>query len=486
MGNVQDLSQKVIEIIKNSDVLIGAKRMLDMFNHDNKYTSYIANDIFDYIENSNYRNYVILMSGDTGFFSGTERLLPLIKHHNVVVHSGVSSVSYLSSKIGVSWNDSKILSIHGRECNYISAIDRNSKVFLLTGGNIKEVCQNLIYFNLDVNIIIGENLSQNDEKISMGKPKNFINRDFSTLSIMYIENPNAKDITRIGIPDSEFIRGKVPMTKSEVRTVSISKCNIEDASICWDIGAGTGSISVEMAFLCSSGMVYSVEKKHDGVELIKENCKKFRVSNIEILEGNAEDIVQDLPTPNIVFIGGSGGELSKILNVAFEKNPSVRVVLNCVTLETLNQIMEYLKLVNIEDYEITQIGITRTNKISKYNMLKAENPIFVVSFKGINVKNLFLEFEKWYQDRLLIWKSYDIHVDSINRCNTQYHLQLSSKDVFAHVGLYISCNLCWVDFEAVSINGEDFNSVNNPFENVESIENVTQEFENFIRGIKDE
>lgn len=486
MGNIQDLSQKVLETIQNSDVLIGAKRMLDMFNHNNKYSSYISDDISNYIENSNYENFVILMSGDTGFFSGTDKVLPLIKHHNVVVHSGISSVSYLSSKIGVSWNDSKVLSIHGRECNYVSAIDKNNKVFLLTGGNIKEVCESLIYFNLDVNIIIGENLSQEDEKISYGKPHDFINKDFSTLSVMYIENLNAKNTTRIGIPDNEFIRGKVPMTKSEVRAVSISKCNIEDTSICWDIGAGTGSVSVEMAMLCPNGMVYAVEKKHDGVELIKDNCKKFRVSNIEILEGNSEDIIKDLPTPDIVFIGGSSGKLSKILDIAFEKNSSVRVVLNCVTLETLNQIMEYLKLVNIEDYEITQIGITRTNKISKYNMLKAENPIFVVSFEGINIKNLFLEFEKWYQERLPIWKSYNIHVDSINKCDTQYHLQLSSKDVFAHVGLYISCNLCWVDFEAVSMNGEDFNSVNNPFYDAECIEKVTQRFENFIRGIKNE
>ncbi|MGN1412145.1 MAG: precorrin-6y C5,15-methyltransferase (decarboxylating) subunit CbiE [Oscillospiraceae bacterium] len=380
MGNVQDLSQKVIETIKDSDVLIGAKRMLDMFNHDSKYTSYIPNDISNYIENSNYQNYVILMSGDTGFFSGTDKLLPLIKHHNVVVHSGISSVSYLSSKIGVSWNGSKILSIHGRECNYISAIDRNSKVFLLTGGNVEEVCNSLIYYNLEVDIIIGENLSQEGEKISQGKPWDFIGKEFSTLSIMYIENPNAKNVTRIGIPDSEFIRGKVPMTKSEIRAVSISKCNIEETSICWDIGAGTGSVSVEMAMLCSNGKVYAVEKNHEGVELIKDNCKKFRLSNVEIIEDNAEKVIQNLPMPNIIFIGGSGGELSKILDVALEKNPNVRVVLNCVTLETLTQTLDYLSFRNIKDYDITQVGITHINKVSKYNMLKAENPIFIISF----------------------------------------------------------------------------------------------------------
>lgn len=484
MGNVQELSSKVLDIINGSDVLIGAKRMLDMFNHENKYNSYLSADISNYINSCNYENICVLMSGDTGFFSGTEKLLPLIEHHNVTVHSGISSVSYLSSKIGISWNDSKILSVHGRECNYISAIDRNRKVFLLTGGNVKEVCQSLIYYNLDVDIIVGENLSQQEEKIYYGKPIDFINQEFSTLSTMYIENSNARDITRVGIPDDDFIRGKVPMTKSEVRAVSISKLNVESSSICWDIGAGTGSVSIEIALLCHQGKVFSIEKNHEGVELIKENSKKFRTSNIEIIEEKAENVVDTLPPPNRVFIGGSGGELPQILDVAFKKNPQVRVVVNCITLETLNQVLNYIDYSNIKDYEITQIGISRTKKISKYNMLKAENPIFVISFEGVNINKLILEFEKWYQERLPFWNEHTIHVDNIKKCDTQYHLDLSSKSGFGHVGFYISNNLCWVDFEAVSVDNLNFNRINNPFEDAKSIEKVTQEFENFMRGIK--
>lgn len=381
MGNLEDLSKKVVEKIQNSDVLIGAERMLNMFPNKNKYVSYNPNDIAKYINDISLKNIVILMSGDTGFFSGTKKLLSLIDSNNVTIYSGISSVSYLSSKIGISWNDSKILSIHGRECNYISAIDKNKKVFLLTGGNIKQVCNSLIYYNLDVDIIIGENLSQQNERISYGKPIDFINKEFSTLSIMYIGNPNAKDITNIGICDDDFIRGNIPMTKSEVRAISISKCNIEDNFICWDIGAGTGSVSIEMAKLCENGKVYAVEKNHEGVELIKKNSQKFRVSNIEIIEGNAKDIVNTLPTPNVIFIGGSGGKMFDILDIGRIKNPNVRVVINCVTLETLNQVLDYLKLNNIQNYDITQIAITRTNKISSYNMLKAENPIFVISMQ---------------------------------------------------------------------------------------------------------
>jgi len=170
------------------------------------------------------------------------------------------------------------------------------------------------------------------------------------------------------------------MTKSEVRAISISRCNVEDSSVCWDIGAGTGSVSVEMALLCPNGFVYAVEKNLQAITLIEENLKKFKVSNTKIICDNAESIVETLPTPNIVFIGGSSGGLSAILDVARQKNPTVRVVVNCITLETLNQTLEYIKSKDIQDYQISQVSVSRINKISKYNMLKGENPVFIISF----------------------------------------------------------------------------------------------------------
>jgi precorrin-6Y C5,15-methyltransferase (decarboxylating) len=257
-------------------------------------------------------------------------------------------------------------------------VDRTVRTYLLTGGEVGEVCRTLETYNLNnVDIVVGENLSRDDEKLHFGKPKDFINREFSTLSVMYIENPNAKDVTNVGIPDSEFLRGSVPMTKSEVRAVSVSKCRLAHDSTCWDIGAGTGSVSVELALLSPDGMVYAVEKNPEGVELIQENAKRFRTSNVITIEGNAENVVETLPPPDVVFIGGSGGKLSRILSVALEKNPNARIIVNCITLETLTLAVDFADSHSLQ-CEVTQVSVTRTQRISRYHMFKAENPVYIV------------------------------------------------------------------------------------------------------------
>jgi precorrin-6Y C5,15-methyltransferase (decarboxylating) len=379
MGNPLELPPKSLEAINSSEVLIGAKRMVETFNRPS-YTTYHPDEIAQYINTCEYSKLTVLMSGDTGFFSGTKKLLPLLRHHNVKVYSGTSSVSYLSAKVGIPWDSSEVLSVHGRSSNYISAVDRHPVVYLLTGGNVSAVCESLVYYHLeDVTITLGENLSLEDENITTGKPSDYIGKEYSSLSVMCIENPHAIDTIRVGIPDSEYVRGRVPMTKAEVRAVSVSKCMVDSTSTCWDIGAGTGSVSVELALLSPKGTVYAVEKNPEGVALIRENARKFRVSNVVPLEGNAETVVQSLPSPDVVFIGGSSGSLKSILEVALTKNPQVRVVANCITLETLTTLLEYSTYPN---FEVTQVAITRTNALGKYHMLKAENPVYVVAFNG--------------------------------------------------------------------------------------------------------
>jgi precorrin-6Y C5,15-methyltransferase (decarboxylating) len=139
---------------------------------------------------------------------------------------------------------------------------------------------------------------------------------------------------------------------------------------------------VELALQCPDGTVYAIEKNPLAVELVKANAKKFRTANIQTMECNVKDVVNSLPSPDVVFVGGSSGELSNVLDVALEKNPHARVVVNSVTLETLSQTVDYIKSRGILDYDVTQIGITRTHSVGKYSMLKAENPVYVISFGG--------------------------------------------------------------------------------------------------------
>ena len=167
------------------------------------------------------------------------------------------------------------------------------------------------------------------------------------------------------------------MTKSEVRSVCTAKLEVGSDSICWDIGCGTGSVAIEMAFLCPNGKVYAVEKNEEAVRLTSENRIKFGCDNIEIISGNAESVVETLPEPDCVFVGGSSGSLKKIITAVMEKNPFAKIVVTAVSLETLNQCIEIFDSIGAET-EIMQIAVTRTRKVGRHTMFAAENPIFII------------------------------------------------------------------------------------------------------------
>ena len=191
---------------------------------------------------------------------------------------------------------------------------------------------------------VGENLSYENEKIFAKPASELTEYKGDPLSVICAVNENAG--TRLethGIRDEEFIRGKAPMTKEEVRTVSLSKLRLTADSVCYDVGAGTGSLSIEMALRAHQGQVWAIEKKEDAVELIHRNKLKFAADNLEIVEGLAPEALKDLPAPTHAFIGGSSGNLKEIVKLLLEKNPQVRIVINCITLETVSEALETAK-----------------------------------------------------------------------------------------------------------------------------------------------
>lgn len=188
---------------------------------------------------------------------------------------------------------------------------------------------------------------------------------------------------RLGIPDEEFIRGKVPMTKEEIRILSVVKLQLDNDSVVYDIGAGTGSVAVEMAGQCPKGMVYAIEKNPEAVSLIGKNKDKFGVCNMEIIEGTAPRCLSDLPKPTHVFIGGSSGNLLEIIRIVREKNFDARFVVNAVTLETLAQLQKIPEVFpEYADMEVVQVGISKSRAVGNYHLMCAENPVYVVVFGG--------------------------------------------------------------------------------------------------------
>lgn len=181
--------------------------------------------------------------------------------------------------------------------------------------------------------------------------------------------------------DEWFIRGKVPMTKSEVRAVSISKLELKPDSILYDVGAGTGSVAIEASKFLTSGLVYAIEKKTEAVELIEKNKEKFSAHRLEIVKGMAPEAFKDLKTPTHVFIGGTSGNLEEILDLVLSKNDKTRIVVNVIALETLAQLVNWLKRKELEA-EIIQMQVSRGKAVGGYHLMMGQNPVSVISFGG--------------------------------------------------------------------------------------------------------
>ena len=388
MGAEKTLTLEGKKALNEAELLIGAKRMTEAVQKPGQMVlhEYRSEKIVEYIrEHPKYRTVAIALSGDVGVYSGAKKLIDQLDG-NVEVICGISSVVYFMSKIGLSWDDAKIVSAHGRNCNLISLIRHNPKVFSILGteDGVAVLASRLVYYGMgDVTLYVGENLSYENEKIFHDKAANLTEYRGDALSVVTACNEKATPMSAVhGISDGEFLRGKAPMTKEEVRTVSLSKLRLSEDSVCYDVGAGTGSVSVEMALRAWMGQVYDIEKKEDALALLKENKKKFAVDNLAIIPGVAPEAMTELPAPTHAFIGGSSGNMQDIINLLLEKNPKVRIVINCITLETVTEAMNAIRDFGLEDVDIVQLAAARSKSIGRYHMMMGENPIYIISCSG--------------------------------------------------------------------------------------------------------
>ena len=372
MGDSKTLTGEVIEKIENADIIIGAKRLTEPYAKNGRrvFFEYDADKILRILHNNPCNNACVLFSGDASFFSGAAKLLKICP--DAVVYPGISCVSYFCAKLKTSCDDINIVSAHGRDINIVSEVRGHKKTFVLTGEN---PCGRLCDYGLsDAIVYIGENLSYENEKITRGTAAKLRDIKIAPLSVAVIINEKYDDRVRIGISDGEFIRSSVPMTKAAVRAISVSKLEIRPGDICLDIGAGTGSVSVEMALLCPKGKVYAVDKSTDACILTAKNAVKFMADNINVIHGEAPSVLTKLPRPDKLFIGGSSGNIGAIIKTC----GASRVTVNAITLETLRAAIDAFNDADYA-YETVQINASYAENIAGYSMMKAQNPVFVIT-----------------------------------------------------------------------------------------------------------
>ncbi|MGN1044817.1 MAG: precorrin-6A reductase [Candidatus Methanomethylophilaceae archaeon] len=384
------MTADAVRAAESADVLIGAERMLSYFRYLSKpeCREYLSDRVIDFLDsNPDYGSAAVLVSGDVGFYSAAKKLIEGLdrSRYDVEVICGISSMVYLASRMGIPWQDVYAVSTHGREFNIVNAVDTHRRTFTLLSG--REGASSMLslfkeYGLTDVTVTLGMDLGSYDERIVTGTVSELESVDHGDLCVALIDNPGPRLRNPLGIPDEEFIRGDAPMTKSEVRTLSVAKLGLEKDSVIYDIGAGTSSVSVEMALAAPEGKVYAIEMKDASADLIEENKHRFRAANIEVVRGKAPDSLAGLPVPTHAFIGGSSGNLKEIVSLLLGLNPGIRMVINAVTLETVGEIVDTIDSLGLVEEEITMVSVSRSRKAGRYHLMNAQNPVYIAVVRG--------------------------------------------------------------------------------------------------------
>lgn len=340
----------------------------------------------------------VLFSGDIGFFSGAALVRRELAHEEgfeVEGIPGVSSLAYLCGKAGVSTQDVFSLSAHGRVVDVAGAVQSHERTFILTGGEtrVHDACSALVERGLGgLAVWAGERLSYADERIESAPARSLAARRFGDLAVMLVENPNPvrRTFGAPGIDDDAFARFGAPITKRAVRTLAVSELEITPEAVVWDVGAGTGSVSVECALSAPRGRVIAFERDDAFAAGIRANAQAFSCSNVSVVVGHAPEAFAGAPAPDCVFIGGSGGALEGIVRAARAANPAARIVAVAVTVETIARALRVFEEEGCERVRAFCTAVTHARPVGgkgpdspASHLMCAQNPVWIASCGGV-------------------------------------------------------------------------------------------------------
>ena len=390
-GLDNDISERARAAIDAASLVVGSERLVETFGRagTRRVAAVRAAELMAAIEalfaeQGDEALACALFSGDTGFYSGARQLLALLDERGIEaeVICGTSSVQKLAAALHEPWQDWELVSAHGLAANAVRKLMGGRDVFFLTGSTLTPaaLCSQLVEAGLgEVQVVVGERLGYPEQRLEAGSAQEVAQQSFDTLAVMLVRAIDMPRYRTPGIPDELFIRGKVPMTKQLVRAAVLAKLGVTADDVCWDVGAGTGSVSVELALQAAE--VWAVERNPEGLALIEENRRAFGAYNLRVVEGSAPEALSALPAPDLVFVGGSGGNMAAIVDAALAANPAARICASAIALETIHAAMEALAAHDIEP-EVTQLSVASTKKAGELHLLMGQNPTFLICGKG--------------------------------------------------------------------------------------------------------
>jgi len=381
------LSRQALEHIQQAGVLAGGKRHLDYFPDWNGERIVITANLDGLIARlkDSYRRVktVVLASGDPLFFGIGRVLLEAFPREDLVFLPHVSSVQLAFARLKETWNDACVVSVHGRPIeSLLPALSaKEPKIAVLTdvSNDPSAICRYMQDHGCarDYKIWVCENLGAADERISPFRET----AAHSPLNIMVLLRKNAATgevatVPLIGIPD--HVLAHRLLTKREIRVLVLGYLELQAGQVVWDIGAGSGAVSIEAARLSSSLQVHAIEKDPQALAHTQENVCRFLLGNVRVVAGEAPEALADLPDPDRVFIGGSGGRLADILETVFLRiKPAGRLVLNCITLETFTSAWNWLTARKLCP-EATSVQLAHAQPLGKLHSFEADRPLFII------------------------------------------------------------------------------------------------------------
>lgn len=380
------LTAEAREALEQAELVFGARRLLEGLpaaEGQTRVSAVRAADILARLRDSVAARACVVYSGDTGFCSGARDLTALLDGAGMAyrVLPGISSAQLLASRLGEPWQDWTLRSAHGVDCDPVTAVMEGRRAFFLTGGahTPASLCRALTDAGLGaLRVTVGENLSYPNERVVPLTAAACAETDFAPLSVLLVEGAPRPYERAGGFPDEAFVRGNVPMTKQEVRAAILAKLAVTPDDTVWDVGAGTGSVSVELALAARRGRVFAVERGDEACALIEENRARFGAWNLTLTRGRAPEALAALPAPDAVFVGGSGGELAEIVGAALDRNPYARLCVSAIALETLGAALVVFAARGL-DAEVTQLSVSRARPGEKARLLLANNPVFLIA-----------------------------------------------------------------------------------------------------------
>ena len=388
----RDLTAEHLKIIEEADILMGGKRLLDHFAQCSARKKTIDKNLKGVIDFIKYRmasqSIVVLASGDPLFFGIGARLVDALGAENVVIYPNISSVAAAFARVKEPWSNVRVVSLHGRnnEGVLLKALEKENVVAVFTDpkNNPARLAQRLIeedFINFKVCVL--ESLGTTEERFNWYRPDQAAGMVFAEPNLVILKR-SSEDLKwmnpiHLGLPDNYYHHQQGLITKSEIRAIALSKLRLLKNHVLWDLGAGSGSISIEASLLVPSGKVFALEKKSERIQQIEINKHRFGVRNLEVVNAVLPEGLERLPHPDRIFIGGGGRDLQKIINAAatFLK-PGGLVVVNTVLMQTMQTATETLQALDFKT-NIVQVQISRSRGMPWGDRLEAQNPVWIIT-----------------------------------------------------------------------------------------------------------